>query len=263
MSSIGRFVDLLRGRFRTIRQRIPSPVKQPSSTEDFKTRVTKFVTEVTGEKPGDWHLYALALTHSSYAGAVTGKQNERLEYLGDSLLGAIIAASVYRLYPEEDEGGLTQLRSFLSSRKQINKLARYMGIDRILRVSQGVDLEHSDVTGNALEAFIGALYLDKGFEVTSDFVRKQVVISRKNLDTVSRSEEDYKSSFIIQMQRDRTPYLFDYIGETEETPGEVRHHVALKAGAPLQILAEGSGPSKKSADQDAARQALEQMRQTE
>lgn len=263
MSSIGRFIDLLRAPLRSISEHIPTRLGKSSSPEDFKTRVTKFVTEVTGEKPGDWHLYALALTHSSYTGSATGKQNERLEYLGDSLLGAIIAASVYRLYPEEDEGGLTQLRSYLSSRKQINKLAHNMGIDRILRVSQGVDLEHSDVTGNALEAFIGALYLDKGFEVTAEFVRKQVIISRKNLDTVSQTVEDYKSSFIILMQKDGTPYLFDYIGETEETPGEVRHHVALKAGAPLRILAEGSGPSKKAADQDAARQALEHLRQPE
>lgn len=263
MSSIGRLAVHLRDQFRTIKKRLPASLHKSSSPEDYKTRVTRFVTEVTGQKPGDWHLYALALTHSSYTGSVTGKQNERLEYLGDSLLGAIIAADVYRLYPEEDEGGLTQLRSFLSSRKQINKLARNMGIDRILRVSRGVDLKHSDVTGNALEAFIGALFLDKGFDVTADFVRKQVIISRKNLDKVSRQEEDFKSSFIIRMQREGTPYLFDYMGETEDAPGEVRHHVALKAGTPLRILAEGDGTSKKSADQDAARQALETLREAD
>lgn len=249
----GRLLDLLRGELRLLKKR-PAP-----AAEDYRTRVTRFVAEVTGRRPGDWHLYALALTHSSFTGSDEGKQNERLEYLGDSLLGAIIAASVYRLYPDEDEGGLTQLRSFLSSRKQINRLARTMGIDRILRVARGVDLEHSDVAGNALEAFVGALYLDKGFEVTADFVRKQVIISRKNLDTVSRRDEDYKSAFIIRMQREGTPYLFDYLGETEETPGEVRHRVALRAGDPLQLLAEGVGPTKKEAAREAARLALEQL----
>lgn len=226
----------------------------------YQTAVTAFVTRVTGEKPRDWRLYARALTHASYPYSDGGKESERLEYLGDSILGAIISSEVYRLYPDEDEGGLTQLRSFLGSRKQINKLARGMGIGEVLRVAPGVDLCHSDVPGNALEAFVGALFLDRGYEKTSDFVRKQVIISRKNLDTVSRIEEDYKSSFIILMQKSGQDYLFDYLGETEAAPGEALHHVALKIGSPLITIAEGSGHSKKAADQAAARLALETLR---
>ena len=76
------------------------------------------------------------------------------------------------------------------------------------------------------------------------------------MDKVSRQEEDYKSAFIIKMQREGTPYLFDYLGETEETPGEVVHHIALRVGAEGEILSRGSGPSKKAADQMAAQCAL-------
>lgn len=255
MSHMGRLLDLLKQSVRTLGQ-APARRRRITPAEEYRRSVESFVREVTGQKPTDWRIFAQALTHSSYVGSNGEKQNERLEYLGDSLLGAVIAAAAYRLYPDEDEGGLTQIRSFLSSRKQINKLARNMGIDKVLRVSPGVDLEHSDVPGNALEAFIGALYLDKGFEETADFVKKQVVISRKNMDKVSRQEEDYKSAFIIKMQREGTPYLFDYLGETEETPGEVVHHIALRVGAEGEILSRGSGPSKKAADQMAAQSAL-------
>ena len=255
MSQIGHLLDRLSVRIQALgRGRIAR--RKVTPVDEYRRSVERFVLEVTGEKPDDWKIYAQALTHSSYAGTYGGKQNERLEYLGDSLLGAVIAAAAYRLYPDEDQGGLTQIRSFLVSRKQINKLARSMGIDRMLRVSPGVDLEHSDVPGNALEAFIGALYLDKGFEATADFVKKQVVISRKNLECVSRQEEDYKSTFIIRMQKEGMPYLFDYLGETEEAPGEVTHHVALRVGADGVVLSEGSGPSKKAADRMAARTAL-------
>lgn len=219
-----------------------------------------FVRRITGRRPKDWHLYAAALTHSSYDPSGRGvREGERLEYLGDALLGAIIAASVYRLYPDEDEGGLTQLRAFLCSREQINKLALSIGIEEVLRMSPDIDPRESDVPGNALEALIGALYLDRGFDATADFVRKQVVISRKRLERVTPEMEDPKSAFIIRMQQSHTPYLFDYLGETEPKPGVVRHHVALRMGDPLVVIAEGSGPSKKAADRAAARAALERL----
>lgn len=215
-----------------------------------------FVKALIGTKPKDIRLYEQALTHASYPGADSGYNNERLEFLGDSVLSQIVSSTVYHLYPEEDEGGLSQLRSYIVSRSTMNRVALKIGLDKVIRTSASLNLEHSDILGNALEAFVGALYLDLGMKATTSFVQKNLVKSQKYVESVSSKEEDYKTEFIILMQKHKIDYSFEYLGSSMDTDNRITHHCSLNVGPQSEALASGEGPSKKSAHQDAAHKAL-------
>lgn len=220
--------------------------------------VALFVLRLTGtptRRPG---LYVRALTHASCQGV--SYDNERLEFLGDSILAGIVGHAVYDLYPDDDEGSLSQLRSYLVSRSRINMLALSLGFGEMIRLGGGIDVSHSDIVGNALEAFIGALYLDKGHRHTTDFVRSKLIISRKSLDESYGKEEDAKTAFIIIMQKHKIPYQFVYTDSHTDDDGTLVHTCDLCVGSTMQVISQGMGTSKKLAHQDAARHALRLLR---
>lgn len=226
----------------------------------YEHAVAHFVYELTGVTTRCPALYSQALTHASYQEA--SYDNERLEFLGDSVLSSIVGHAVYELYPEDDEGSLSQLRSYLVSRHRINVLACNLGFDKVIRVGGGIDLAHSDIVGNALEAFIGALFLDKGYRHTVSFVRKKLIVSRQDLDQSYEKEEDSKTAFIILMQKHKIPFEFVYTDSHTDESGALIHTCELRVGRAMQIAGQGSGTSKKLAHQDAARHALHAVRHT-
>ena len=231
--------------------------KAKNGASDEIKEVEHFVTALTGAKPRDTGLFVRALTHKSLPGASGTTHNERLEFLGDSVLHLIVTDFIYRLYPDEDEGSLSQLRSYLTSRNNLNGEARRLGLDKALRTAAHTDLVHSDIPGNTLEAFVGALFLDRGIDFTSRFVQKQLIISRKNLKKVSEKEEDFKTEFIILMQKHKIPYDFEYLGTRASGKGLIRHCFRLRIGANGYLIAEGDGSNKKAAHQAVSRMALE------
>jgi len=229
----------------------------------FSPRGKKFYFSIwmlTGFRPGNISLYRLALTHkSANIKAENGKliSNERLEYLGDAILGAIIANELYLRYPEGSEGFLTKTRSRIVNRSHLNEIASAMGLAEILETKLQTDPKQTHVLGDALEAIIGALFLDYGFDDCSKFINEKLIGKYIDLEELIRKDTNYKSLLIEWAQKSRKNVNFI----TEE------HHSAENSAALFLSYAlidderagEGEGASKKEAQQNAARTALEKV----
>lgn len=220
-------------------------------------RVRAWCRSTLGVTPGDLPLYRQALRHVS---AVTDERpdlpdNERLEFLGDAVLDAIIGDLLFSAYPDQGEGFLTRMRSKLVSRTQLNMLAKHIAIERVME-SNVARTHESSVPGNALEALIGALFLDKGFERT----RKVVVglIGRHfDLKEIEKEDRDGKSRLLEWGQKRRKK--IEFVVREEGGRGRGRHYVAeVHIGGVLRGT--GRGGSKKVAEQDAAQNAFQGMR---
>lgn len=212
--------------------------------------------QALGITPGDLPLYRQAFRHIS---AVSDERpdlpdNERLEFLGDAVLDAIIGNLLFTVYPQQGEGFLTRMRSKLVSRAQLNVLAKRIGIERVLETT--VTRAHeSSVPGNALEALIGAMFLDKGFERT----RKVVVgLIHKHFDLkeIEKEDRDGKSRLLEWGQKRRKKVEFVV---KEGGGGRGRHYVA-EVRINGEVKGTGKGSSKKTAEQDAAQSAFRSMR---
>jgi ribonuclease-3 len=226
-------------------------------------------------------LLVRALTHRSLANERTGDgpevtvspaaDNERLEFLGDAVLGLVVAEALYLLHPEWREGELTRVRAQLVSRQHMAEVATRLGLGRHLRLSKGEERSglrrKSTVLSNTMEAVIGALFLDGGLEHVQTFVRSHVMAEMmEKLAHEIRSGAalgNYKSALqeYVQAMRAGAPV---YRVKSESGPDhrkrflvEVRLHPA--EGEPGKPMARGLGRTKKLAEQDAARRALAKL----
>ena len=181
--------------------------------------------------------------------------NERLEFLGDAVLDAIIGGLLFTTYPEKGEGFLTRMRSKLVSRSQLNLLAKHISIERVMEsnVARG---HESSVPGNALEALIGALFLDKGFERTRKIVVK-LIHQHFDLKEIEKEDKDGKSRLLEWGQKRRKKVEFVIREEGGGTRGKV--YVA-EVHINGEVKGTGRGISKKTAEQDAAQSAFRSMR---
>lgn len=178
--------------------------------------------------------------------------NERLEFLGDSILDAVIAEYLYLQFPDEKEGSLTKLKAKLVNREYLNKLGEKFHIGEQLRYQSFGENTPKSIIGNALEAIIGAIYLDKGFVFTRKFIIKEIVQKHINLEELMNEDHDYKSKIIIWAQREKKNLLFRV--EKEEKLGVDRiYHIALVIEGE-QISLE-KARNKKEAEQLAAKSA--------
>lgn len=203
---------------------------------------------------GIW--YVQALTHASMAGELPqGEQsNERLEFLGDSVLGAVAAELVFFRYPHQDEGPLTQKKSKLVSRKSLNRMGESMGLDRFIRSRIGRQPLPSTVVGNALEALIGAIYLDHGYQKARACVVEMFM--RYGAEAIMEEAADFKSRLQHWAQMEGKDVEYFEVGDGAElAAGPDRFKVSLNIDG--RTVASGEGRSKKAAEQDAAREALE------
>lgn len=230
--------------------------KSTSEVRLPKSDLENYLEALIGSKVQSLAIYRQALTHRSYDNLGQILSNERLEYLGDSVINCAVGHALYELYPEEPEGTLTSIRSYIVSRNHLNAVANKVELDSVLLADSSLDLKNSDVLGNALEALVGAIYLDQGFDFASKFVRKTLIVSKKNLTVLSKKEEDYKTEFIILMQKHKIKYDFAYIDSSYEKGVGVLHRCQLLIGPDGQSIATGIGSSKKIAHQNAAKDAL-------
>lgn len=219
-------------------------------------RVRAWCRQQLGITPGDLPLYRQALRHVS---AVSEERpdlpdNERLEFLGDAVLDAIIGNLLFQRYPDQGEGFLTRMRSKLVSRTQLNALAKRIGIERVIETTVARAHE-SSVPGNALEALIGALFLDKGFERTRKVV-VGLITQHFDLKEIEKEDRDGKSRLLEWGQKRRKKVEFVV---REGGGGRGRHYLAevLING---EVKGTGKGASKKTAEQDAAQSAFKSMR---
>jgi ribonuclease III len=239
----------------TVRSTILNFFKSDENEKKFR----KAVERIVGEKPSNLQLYQLAFRHTSASKetAINGfkESNERLEYLGDSVLGMVIAEYLFKKYPYKDEGFLTEIRSRIVNRESLNQLARKIGLDKLVEFD-GHRIAHNRTSmyGDAMEALIGAIYLDKKFQFTRNFILKKLIGNYFDLDTVIQTNSNYKSILLGWSQQEGKKVTFDIIEENGK-----HHHKEFVAQITVdgKTISTGGGWNKKKAEQEAARRACE------
>ena len=229
---------------------------RPKNPEE--RRIRAWCRQKLALTPGDLALYRQALRHSS---AVPDDRpdlpnNERLEFLGDAVLDAIIGQFLFNKYPDKGEGFLTRMRSKLVSRHQLNILAKHVEIERVVESNIGRGHETS-VPGNALEALIGAIFLDKGFDRTNKAVLA-LIHAHFDLNTVEQEDRDNKSRLLEWGQKKKRKVEF-HISEESNRSGRGKLYIA-EARVDGVTRGTGRGNSKKKAEQDAANAAFRALR---
>lgn len=221
----------------------------------------RFIISTTGIRPGKTELYRQAMVHKSVLRRQSSTKesfnNERLEYLGDAILGAIVAQELYLLYPQEDEGFLTKTRSRIVSRANLNQIAQDMGIESWIKFHPPGDISQTHILGDALEAVIGAIFLDKGYGSARKFVRNRILSEYLDLQQIVENDTNYKSILIEWGQKHKCPVHFI----TEEHPVTDDNGPLFIARAIIkdEVSGQGIGNSKKEAEQKAASEALENV----
>lgn len=206
-----------------------------------------------GFTPKYVEYYKLAFMHRSKPEEATDS-NERLEFLGDAILGAIVAEYLFKKYPYQPEGFLTELRSRIVRRETMNNVALRMGLNKLVQYNQNDrGLSRSHIFGNALEALIGAVYLDQGFTKTRKFILNQIIRIYIDLDTMESTDTNYKNQLLSWAQRNGKQLVFDTISETNEGTRKLFTVGIVLDG---EIMATGTGYNKKDAGQVAAKSAI-------
>src|SRR4051812_39441981 len=145
------------------------------------------------------------------------QNNERLEFLGDAILGSIVAEYLFKKYPYQPEGYLTELRSRIVRRETMNNVALRMGLNKLVQYNQNDrGLSRSHIFGNALEALIGAVYLDKGFARTRVFILNQIIKSYIDLNMMESTDTNYKNQLLSWAQRNNHSLAFETVDEKTE-----------------------------------------------
>lgn len=207
-----------------------------------------------GFTPKHIAYYKLAFMHRSKPDEPTDS-NERLEFLGDAILGAIIAEYLFKKYPYQSEGYLTELRSKIVRRETLNNVAMRMGLNKMVQYNQNdKGLSRSHIFGNALEALIGAVYLDQGFVKTRKFILNELVRSYIDLDTMESTDTNFKNQLLTWAQKNSRVLVFETLDEKLENTRKLFTVGILLDG---EIITTGTGYNKKDAGQVAAQKALE------
>ncbi|MBN2214549.1 MAG: ribonuclease III [Bacteroidales bacterium] len=215
----------------------------------------KLIRRIIGFTPRNRELYQLALVHKSVSFSIFNDfsiNNERLEYLGDAVLDAIVAEYLFNKFPGKDEGFLTQMRSKIVNRENLNHIAIKLGIPNIIKTKLASE-NHKSLYGDALEALIGALYLDKGFKRTRNVVLERIMYNHVNLSKLQDTEIDFKSRIIEWGQKNKKDVSFTSFEEQSDNHTIFVSHLIIVD----EVAGRGVGSSKKEAEQNAARQALE------
>lgn len=209
-----------------------------------------------GFHPGRTSLYVAALTHRSVKEKATDN-NERLEYLGDAILGGIIADYLFMKYPYKGEGFLTEMRSKMVNRQMLNDIAIKMGLKKMTSFNRHDNsLKSSQIFGNALEALVGAIYVDKGYAVTKKWVLKKLIIPHLFMDDLENTEINQKNKLYSWANKGGRQLEFETLDERIENGRRLFTVAAVVDGV---VIAEGKSFNKKDASQIAAQVAVEKL----
>lgn len=217
-------------------------------------KLNRFIVSRFGYRPSNIQLFEQAVTHKSNANSKYLESNERLEFLGDAVIDAVVAEFLYNRFPNEDEGYLTKIKSKLVSRKTLSEIAEEMELREVLRYHKGRSINLNTLEGNAFEAIIGAIYLDGGFESVKKTLEHHVYLNFLNVNRVLEEEIDFKSKLFIWSQRNKLAIEFQTI--SEENKGYFWEYKVI-VFIDEKKYGLGSGTSKKAAEQAAAKETLE------
>ena len=220
-------------------------------------KLVKSVRAITGVNPVNIDLYKLATQHRSIAKHNEigfRESNERLEYLGDAILGAIVAEYLFKKYPLKDEGFLTEIRSRIVNRDALNLVAKKMGISNIVEYTNNRKSRqaYKSIHGDTLEALIGAIYLDRGYQCTRSFIVSKILRQQYDLQKIIKTNPNYKSKIIEWAHRQNKDIKFE-ITEVKGSSHNREFLAELKVEG--EAVAKGNGFSKKKAEQDAAQKS--------
>lgn len=213
------------------------------------------IRSVTGFYPNNSRIFRLALTHRSAASTVNGgfrASNERLEFLGDAVVSAVVAKYLFQRFPFEEEGRLTELRSRIVSRKVLNELSREIGIPELVEQQLGGNRGNSSLPGDAYEALVGAIFLDLGYTAAEQFVLNSLQ-NGVDLELIIKEDSNFKSQIIEWCQQNKKSYRFEVFGEKSQGHDTI---FTIHLLVDDKLAGAGTERSKKKAEQLAAKQAL-------
>ncbi len=221
--------------------------------------LTRAIKNIAGISPSNLELYRLATVHSSIAkenGTGFKESNERLEYLGDAILGAAVADFLFKKFPYKSEGFLTEIRSRIVNRESLNLLAKKIGVGNIVQYDQKNAHLQQVILGNTLEAIVGAIYLDKGYLRTKKFVVDKLITPNYDLQDLINSNSNYKSRIIEWAQREGKEVRFEIVNVKK---GKNHKEFTAQVVVDQEPRGTGYGNSKKKAEQDAAFKTCEML----
>ena len=213
------------------------------------------IQTIIGFKPENLFYYQKAFTHRS-TNKLDPKGNpmnyERLEFLGDAMLSAVIASYLYKEVPSGNEGYLTKMRSKIVSREHLNELGRDLNLIRF--VESKVQTQHfgENIHGNIFEALVGAIFLDKGFAYCEKFIYKSVITPYVNIAKLEGKVISYKSLIIEWCQKEKKSFFFDIF---EDNGNDGQKHFGVKLSIDGKVISKARGTSKKKAEETAAQRA--------
>jgi ribonuclease-3 len=211
---------------------------------------------ILGYSPGDLQLYKTALSHRSIKEG-SDQNNERLEFLGDAVLSSVVADFLFKKYPYKGEGFLTEMRSKMVNRATLNDIALKMGLKKITLYNKGDNsLKISQIFGNTLEALLGAIYLDLGYNKTKRWINKNIIIPHLYMDDLEALEINHKNKLYGWANKNGKALEFETLDERIENG---RRLFTIGAVVDGETIAEGKAYNKKDASQIAAQVAVEKL----
>lgn len=223
-------------------------------------KLVKKLIPILGFTPSRTRLYEIAFIHKSASILMPDGEvinNERLEFLGDAILDAIIADYLFRRFPDKNEGFLTKMRSKMVKRKHLNLLAYRIGINQLI-VSHAIMANTSrHLYGNAFEALVGSIYLDKGYNRSYQFIER-IIDKYVDIEKLKNSDSDYKSKLIEWAQKKKLEVIFD--SEEDYNQQNKQPHFTSHIIISEKEMGRGMGKSKKESEQKAAKMALERLK---
>ncbi len=221
-----------------------------------KNKFESNLRNILGYSPGDIKLYKTALSHRSIKEG-SDQNNERLEFLGDAILSAVVADYLFKKYPYKGEGFLTEMRSKMVNRATLNDIAVRMGLKKITLYNKGDNsLKVSQIFGNTLEALLGAIYLDLGYKKTQRWIVKNVIIPYLFMEDLEALEINHKNKLYGWANKNGKNLEFETIDERLENG---RRLFTIGAVVDGEVIAEGKAFNKKDASQIAAQVAVEKL----
>lgn len=211
--------------------------------------------EILGFKPKNIKIYKTAFTHRSTNlkdDAGNAVNYERLEFLGDSMLSAVISKYLYEEVPSGDEGYLTKMRSKIVSREHLNELGKELKLVAYLESAIPINSFGDNVHGNLFEALVGAIYLDRGYKYCEYFINNRVIDPHVDIERLEGKVISYKSLLIEWCQKEKKKFFFNTY---EDTGNDALKHFAVKLTIDSKVISKARATSKKKAEEAAAKRA--------
>ncbi len=224
--------------------------------------MSEAIKNIFGYYPRNVSIYKLAFKHKSAAVTIGNGHrhcNERLEYLGDAVLGSVVADFLFKKFPYKDEGFLTEMRSRIVSRSNLNMLSRKLGLDQLIEASKDGSTTASSIMGDAFEALIGAIYLDKGYQFTKSLIISNIIQTHLDVEEMLLHDINFKSKIIEWAQKEKKDITYQLVDETEN--GKKGKLYTIELVIEDAVAGRGQDFSIKKAEQRASRQAWEHISQ--